>query len=59
MRQLTVKYYISVVLLIVNIYDVYYDVPLDKRVDAKSKFRQLAKLYHVEGGIVEHGDKEV
>ena len=36
-----------------------YDVPLDKRVDAKSKFRQLAKPYHFEGGIVKHGDKEV
>ena len=32
---------------------------LDKCVDAKSKFRQLAKPYHVEGGIFKHGDKEV
>ena len=36
-----------------------YDVPLDKRVDSKSKFRQLVKPYHVEGGIVKHCDKEV
>ena len=34
-------------------------MPLDKRADAKSKFRQLVNSYHVEGGIVKHGDKEV
>ena len=29
-----------------------YDVPMDKRVDQKSKFRQQVKPYHVEDGVV-------
>ena len=35
------------------------DLPLEKRVNAKSQFRQTAKPYRAEGGIVYHGEKEV
>ncbi len=36
-----------------------YDLPPEKRVDAKSQFRQTAKPYRSEGGVLYHGDKEV
>ena len=36
-----------------------YDVPMDKRMDQKSKFRQQVKPYHVEDGVVKHGKNEV